>query len=138
MKIQLPAATLHVLRSLLRFGIVGVGAVLVQAFLFLFLAKYLELSGFVANTLAFAVSLVISYFGQSRWTFSDRKERSVARFLTLAAVSFVLGSGGAWLVVDRWGYSAYWMFPAILILIPLASFLLMRGWVFTHSKAGSV
>lgn len=134
MKIRLPGTAQQLIHSLFRFGIVGVAAVLAQALLFMLLVAHAGLSGFIANTLAFLASLLISYFGQSRWTFGDRTKRSVSRFLALVIVSFTLGSGGAWAVVDLWGRSPYWMLPVILIVIPLSSFFLMRGWIFTHAS----
>jgi putative flippase GtrA len=119
-------------QSLVRFGIVGILAGLTQAGIFYVLAKDTSLSGFVANTLAFFFALIISYFGQSRWTFADRTNRSIPRFLTIALASFIIGSGGAWIVVDRWRFSPIWVVPIILILIPATSFILMRAWAFTR------
>jgi putative flippase GtrA len=120
------------IQSLTRFGIVGILAGLTQSSIFYALAKYTSLSGFVANTLAFIFALVISYFGQSRWTFADRTKRSIPRFLTIALASFTISSGGAWIVVDRWRFSPIWMVPIILIVIPATSFVLMRVWAFTR------
>ena len=120
------------IQSLMRFGIVGILAGLTQATIFYVLARYTSLSGFVANTLAFFFALIISYFGQSRWTFADRTNRSIPRFFTIALASFIIGSGGAWIVVDRLGFSPVWVVPIILIAIPAASFVLMRAWAFTR------
>ena len=122
----------HIWRSLARFGMVGVIAVSVQAFLFVVLAGYVGVSGFAANTVAYAVSLLISYFGQSCWTFSDRKKRSISKFLILVFVLLMLGSVGSWVVCDLWGLSSAWMLPIILLVIPGTSFVMMDKWVFTH------
>ena len=119
-------------QNLARFGVVGVIAVSMQAFLFLALAGYAGVSGFVANTVAYVVSLSISYFGQSRWTFSDRKKRSIWKFLILVFVLLMIGSVGSWLVCDLWGLSSAWMLPIILLVIPATSFVMMDRWVFTH------
>jgi putative flippase GtrA len=120
--------------SLTRFGVVGAAAALVQATLFWLIMKNVAISGFSANTLAFAASLVVSYFGQSRWTFGDRPNRSILRFVMLALLSFAIGSAAAWLIVDRGGYSPNWMLPVILIVIPLTSFVVMRSFVFTSNR----
>jgi putative flippase GtrA len=133
----LPAAARKTLESVFLFGVVGAGAVLMQALIFFFLAQYAGLSGFAANTVGFAVSLVISYWGQSRLTFSDRKYRSVSRFLIIAVVSFVIGSGSGWLIVDVAHRSPLWVLPIILLAIPAASFFMMRGWAFRHAPLGT-
>jgi putative flippase GtrA len=101
-----------------------------QSAIFYIAVSQADLSGFVANTLGFAISLLISYFGQSRWTFADRKRRSVPRFLVVALTSFGIGSGGAWLIVDRLLFPPAVMVPIILIAIPSSSFVLMRSWAF--------
>lgn len=131
----MPAAARKPLESVFLFGVVGAIAVLTQAVVFFLPAQYGGLSGFWANTVGWAVSLLISYWGQSRLTFSDRKYRSVARFLIIAVVSFVIGSGSGWLIVDVAHFSALWVLPIILLAIPGASFFMMRGWAFRHAPA---
>src|ERR1044072_8888874 len=113
------------LSALVRFGIVGTCAVLTQAIIFFVLANYAGFSGVGANTIGCAASLIISYLGQSRWTFSDRKDRSIPRFLVIAIVSFILSSGSGWVAVDWVKISPFWVLPIILLLIPFTSFLMM-------------
>lgn len=131
-KVRMTMPSAPIIKSLVRFGIVGILAGLTQATLFFVLEKYTGLSGLVANAFAFVFALLISYFGQSRWTFADRENRSIPRFITIGLVSLVVGSGGAWIIVDRWRFSPIWMLPVILFIIPAASFLLMRAWAFTR------
>jgi putative flippase GtrA len=131
----LPADARKPLESVFLFGVVGISAVLSQAVVFFLLAQYVGLSGFWANTVGFAASLVISYWGQSRLTFSDRKYRSVSWFMIIAVISFVIGSGSGWLIVDVAHFSPVWVLPIILLVIPGTSFLMMRRWAFRHLPA---
>jgi putative flippase GtrA len=124
--------TSRLLGSLIRFGVVGTVSISSQASLFFFLANYAGFSGFTANAIGYAVSLLISYYGQSQWTFSDQKDRSILRFLAIAILSFILGSGGALLIVDWARASPLWVLPIILLVIPGMSFLMMRHWAFRN------
>lgn len=117
---------------LARFGVVGFAAVVTQALVFYVAATHFGISGLAANTCGFLISLPISYWGQSRWTFSDHTTRSTPRFLVIAVVSFVIGSVGSWLVVDHGKLAPVWVLPIILLAIPGASFVLMRSWAFTR------
>ncbi len=116
--------------SIIKFGIVGLLAVVTQACSFVALTYYCGLSGFAASFWALIVSLMISYYGQSRWTFSDRKKRSIFKFSIIAMMSFVLNTGAGLLIVDWWQLSPIWVVP-IILSVPFFSFLTMRGWAFT-------
>jgi putative flippase GtrA len=131
-----PPLTLR--QNLFRFAVVGTIAVLVQACLFVVLTNNAHFSGLLENTLGYGVSLVVSYVGQSRWTFSDRNERSKFRLLFIAAVSLIIGSGGARLIVDWAQASPLWELPIILIIIPVCSFLMMRAWAFRYPSSNAL
>lgn len=129
------ATRLTLWQNFIRFGIVGVAAVLSQALVFMILTHNAQLSGFIANTVGAAVSFLVSYVGQSRWTFSDREEKSVPRFAFIALATLSIGNGSAWLIVDRAHASPYWVLPIILLVVPTLSFLLMRSWAFRYCTA---
>ena len=118
-----------------RFGVVGLIAAASQASLLVILNRG-GLSGFAANLVGWAVSVGVSYFGQSRWTFRDRERRSVLRFLAIAIMAFSVSSGGAWLIIDRAHASPLFVLPIILFVVPGLSFCLMWAWAFKKG-AGS-
>jgi putative flippase GtrA len=118
-----------------RFGIVGLATSATQAVAFLFLVNILGAPGSFSNVLAYFASLMVSYFGQSRWTFADRERRSLAKYGLAVIANLVLGSGLAWLIVDKGRFSSYWMLPVILIVLPATSYLMLGRLVFTHGPA---
>src|SRR5271167_3164344 len=91
-RIGLSSAARRHLISVFRFGVIGTIAVLSQAFSVFVLANYADFSGFASSAVGHAVSLVISYPGQNRWTFTDRKDRSIPKILMVVVVSFILAS----------------------------------------------
>ena len=125
------------LQSLVKYGLVGVLTVATQAAIYLLLAQYFRFEGLISYAVAVLSSLVITYFGQSRWTFADRKSRSVVRYAIVVAGMFCLGSIGTWLIVDSAKFPPAWALPLMVILIPFMSFLLLRHWVFRHTAARS-
>ena len=118
-------------RSLLKYGLVGILTVATQASIFIVLAEKFRISGFVSYTVAVTTSLIVAYFGQSRWTFAGRKSRSVVNYCIVVLISFALGSGGTWVIVDWAKFSPYFALPLMIFVIPLLSFLMLRAWAFT-------
>jgi putative flippase GtrA len=117
-------------RSLVKYGLIGILTVGVQAGIFLLLAELFRLSGLVSYVLAVITSLVVAYFGQSRWTFAARKSRSVTKYGVVVLISFALGSVGTWVIVDWAGLSPFFALPLMVFVIPFLSFLMLRAWVF--------
>lgn len=117
--------------SLMKYGLVGVLTVATQASIFIVLTEKFRISGIVSYTAAVITSLIVAYFGQSRWTFAARKSRSVLNYCAVVLVSFALGSGGTWMIVDWARLSPYFALPLMVFVIPLLSFFMLRAWAFT-------
>lgn len=116
--------------SLIKYGLIGVLTVATQAIVFVMLVDGLRFPSLVSYALAVGASLLVAYVGQSRWTFADRQSRSVTAFLSVAVLSFCIGSANAWLIVDWAGLSPLWALPVMLFVLPLLSFLALRAWAF--------
>ena len=116
--------------KLFKYGLVGVLTVLTQAGIYLLLADYWRFSGLFSYSVAVVASLVVAYFGQSRWAFADRKSRSVLRCSIVAMASICIGSGSTWLIVDWGKLSPLWALPVMVVFIPFMSFLMLRVWAF--------
>ena len=117
-------------RSFIKYGLVGVLTVATQATLFLLLANGLRLQGLLSYAIAVGVSLLVAYFGQSRWTFAERKSRSVSKYLAVVVISFCVGSASTWLIVDWARLSPLWALPVMVLFIPVMSFVMLRSWAF--------
>ena len=114
----------------MKYGVIGILTVAVQAGIFILLAQHFRLSGLVSYVVAVITSLVVAYFGQSRWTFAARKSRSVVKYGVVVLISFALGSIGTWAIVDWARLSPFLALPLMVLVIPFLSFLMMRAWVF--------
>jgi putative flippase GtrA len=84
----------------------------------------------MANAAGSVIALVISYLGQSRWTFSDRQDQSLTKFLCVAVITLLVGSACTWLIVDWAGKPPAWAVPVLLVVIPLISYLMISFWAF--------
>ena len=124
----------ELLRTLFRFGIVGITAAGVHAGIFLALVEMFNWSGLAANIAGFALAFVVSYLGQSRFTFGIAgPPGAVLRFLATALTGLVLNAASAWLIVDILERSPYWVLPFLLVIVPAITFLMMRFWVFPRT-----
>lgn len=110
-----------------RFGVVGLLATAVHAGGFA-LGLRLGLVPTLATLLAFGVAVWVTYWGQRVWVFG-RRPRSLWHFGAAAILGAILHAVGmpALLAVGLTPWGA-WL--ALTVLVPLASFLLARWWVF--------
>jgi putative flippase GtrA len=121
---------IELVQSFIKYGLVGILTVATQAAIFLLLANVLRLKGLLSYAIAVAISLIVAYFGQSRWTFADRKSRSVVKYLLVVVLCFCVGSLSTWLIVDWGRLSPFWALPVMVFFIPTMSFLMLRAWAF--------
>jgi putative flippase GtrA len=128
-------------RQLLRFGIAGLGVTLLSALIYLAAVYGLRLPPLGANLVSHLLGLVAGYALHSRWSFSDRSSsddlRTVGRFCAVSAFTFLLN--GFWVAVTTLalGLPAIAPVPLMVIVTPLASFLLNRSWVFRATRGAS-
>lgn len=126
-----PSAAKRLFHSSWRFAAVGLASNLLGYLLFVGLSL-LGASAFLALTVSFLLSMVISYFGNRGFTFAHqgRWRNSAAKFLGVAAFAYSFNVGVLWLFVQRWGM------PQIVVqffavgAVALCTFVLMRWWVF--------
>ncbi|HSF95384.1 MAG TPA: GtrA family protein [Thermohalobaculum sp.] len=121
-------------RQVTSFGLVGVLATATHAAVGLTLHDGLGINPLPANLVAFLCALCLSFLGQTRLTFPDRKADTGA-FLRFTAVSLLglgLNQAIVWLVtsvLDR----PYWLALATIIAtVPAATFLALKFWALRH------
>ncbi|MFV0244799.1 MAG: GtrA family protein [Qingshengfaniella sp.] len=132
-----PARSGHrVLGQVIRFGITGITATLVHFLVLTGAVEILGLSPVLANGLAFSVAVSVTYLGQSRWVFHAKAVRGTAAAgrLSRFAVSVLAGLAGNMgimaLATRGLGLDYRIGFAAGLILVPVATFVLNKFWVF--------
>lgn len=125
------------LATLSRFAFVGgiaTGTYIVVSNVLIFLHF---LPAAVASVAAYIIGMVVSYGGQSRFTF--RVERSdihqPLRYVVMSALGIGISYFNVFAADSLFRVNAFWGTLATAIIVPIASFLLMKFWVFAP-KAG--
>jgi putative flippase GtrA len=118
-----------------RYTISGVGLVIFYSSLYWTAAVPLRIAPLVANTIAFAATLVTGWIIHSRWSFrghgpETRPRTAYAKFLIVNLAGYALNSFWVWLIVERLGQSVGLSILPIAFVTPAASFWLNRRWTF--------
>lgn len=122
---------------LVRFGIVGLCATMAYYLLGLLFVPVFGLPVLAGNSLAYALSFIISYLGQACWTFGANGSHwsQLPRFAATQGVGLLLNSGIVE-ICTRIGLSyELAMIPAI-VLVPVMVYIICRLWVFHSAKGG--
>ncbi len=121
---------------LVRFGIAGLISTLSYLLLAIALALLGTLPDAVSSALAYLISLGISYGLQSRMVFRVNGDSAtqLSRFLATAIAGFALATGIVYVCSDQLGWPTPVGTILVCILIPLANYLLFKGWVFVAPR----
>lgn len=119
-----------------RYGIVGVIASIIHFSIALFAYKYANINFFASHFIGFVFGLFTAYFGHYFYSFKDGEDHSkrFPKFLVTALVALILHQGGAYLMVHTFNldYSTR-VLPALIVVVPVFTFLLNKFWVFSNS-----
>ncbi len=114
-----------------RFSVVGVVATAVYFVVANVLISLTLLAPEGASVLAYIAGMIVSFLGQSRYTFKVETNTSVqlVRFCIVSALGMFISWG--WLrATELLQVSAFWGTVLVSISIPLISFVAMKLWVF--------
>ena len=122
------------LKQLVRFGGVGGLATVVHVLVALTMQRAFSIPPQGANLVGFSAAVLLSYLGHARFTFGvDAKSApQFLRFLFLSGLGLLTSSATVWLVTGWLGSSFTVAMILVAILVPAASFVAMRLWVFGH------
>ena len=130
-------ATLPLATQLLKFGGVGLAATAVHVAVFSGLMEGFVLKAWLANLLAFCVTVTFSYFGHFHWTFkisrtakAERRPGSFPRFFVTAGLGLFLNTVAAFVIVDITGHAYIWAVLVMLFIVPVITFLIAKFWAF--------
>lgn len=116
-----------------RFTIVGVAATLIHMFVTVLLVDFVGWRNATAATvIAFLCALVVSYFGQYRWTFRARENhgRYVWKFVFVAVGGLGLNAGMMYVGTSIFHLNYLIPLAAIVLSVPALTFVLNRYWTF--------
>ncbi|MET4450289.1 GtrA family protein [Bradyrhizobium sp. RT3b] len=116
----------------LRFGLTGVTTTLLYFVITNAFVLFFAVQPIVSSIGSYVISVVISYFMQSRFTFGlcDDSFDQVARFVLMSLAGLVV----SWCVMALTVSLLQWPYligaVGVCVTIPVLNFFLMRGWVF--------
>lgn len=123
------------LAQLLRFAGVGGLATGVHVLVALFAQASLPVSAQGANLAGFTAAVLLSYIGHARFTFAVATQSAAQflRFCFLSALGLATSSATVWLITTQLGQSFMVAMVAVAVMVPAASYLAMRFWVFDRA-----
>jgi len=136
---RFPAAPtlMHEFWRLVRFGFVGIVSTAAYAGLSWFLVWSGATTIMVATIIAYAVAATISYLGSVYITFAVEPDHATlaSRFLVVLVVNFLLALAITWLITHVFLAPHYVAIVAVVVVIPVVSYLSQRLWVFSPHLA---
>lgn len=125
------------LGQVLRYGLAGGITATIYALLYLALAwsVFPGERAVMAVPFAFVTALIVGFVLHSRWSFAghgtrENNGRQYGKFLIVHSAGFVLNMALTWLLTARLGAPVWAPLIPTVTIIPAASFLLLRQWVF--------
>ena len=127
------------LGQLIRFAGIGGLATLAHVCAALVAEKGLQVSTQQANFIGFLTAVTLSYVGHARFTFNAQvgSAAQIRRFALLSLLGLATSSSTVWLVNTVLGFSFGIAMAVVAILVPAATFVAMRFWVFRHGTGDS-
>lgn len=127
------------LNQVARFGGVGVLATLAHVLTALVAERMLQMSGQSANLAGFLTAVLISYFGHANFTFHSGPGSSerFLRFATVSVSGLAASSLTVALITQALGLPFVVAMAAVVIVVPTATYLAMRFWVFRQIAQNS-
>ncbi|KAA0874352.1 GtrA family protein [Nitrincola tapanii] len=120
------------LRQLLRFGGVGMTALVLHWCVVLLLVPF-GMAPLVANVFAFLLAFQVSYFGHRILTFGAQAiphRQTFPRFASVAGLSFLVNES-LYAILLTWTPLGYqWALLLVLALVAALTFVLSRYWAF--------
>ena len=124
-------------RQLFFFGLVGLLATATHYAVALFSHEYLGVSLYLANPVGYLCAVMVSYHGHGNVTFQHAMgHRVFIRFAVMSVTTFVLSEVLLVVLEQYAGISQRLSLLAVVLSIPVLSFLLAKLWVFRHAGEG--
>ena len=122
------------MNQIIKFVLVGSVAALIHLSILHLLVTSDLLQPLIANAAAFVVAFIVSYTGQSLWTFNHKRHNhksAALRFLaTQLLCSFALNQGLYTLLLTFTALNYLVASVIVLVTVPLMTFSLSKYWAF--------
>jgi putative flippase GtrA len=124
------------LGQFLRFGLVGIIITLLSAVSYWLLAARAGLQPNLALLLVFAVFSVIGYVLHGRFSFgAGTSGRGAGQYLVVNSCALAINQAWIWLLVERQGLPVWTPVIPMVLVTPVATFLMLRHFVYRNSEA---
>ena len=123
-------------RQLFRFISIGAAATSVHVGTAIILVEFAKLHYLWANFYAFSAALSLSFFGHYHWTFSANTgyAYSLPRFVITAIAGLIANQAIMFSAVNIFKLDYKIGLIAVVLIVPLAVFLLSKSWAFNAVK----
>jgi putative flippase GtrA len=124
--------------QIIRFGLVGISAALVQFLGVAGFVSFFHLKPLIANCFAFLFAFQVSFLGHTHWTFKAKNSAQTKRkFFVVSSCSFALNQT-LYAYLLKYSHLHYLLALLIVILIvPGLTFLLSKFWAFRGAVASN-
>jgi putative flippase GtrA len=130
------ALKIELLKQIIRFGLVGSSAALVNFSIVVALVESGLLTPLVANVVAFFIAFHVSYFGHRYWTFSRTSQThktAMPRLLLLSISNFIINEGIFYVFLNTFKLPYPLALFFTLAVLPVITFTINKLWVFRES-----
>lgn len=95
----------QLLTQILKFGIVGGIATIIDWIIYYLLYNYLGINPLIANILSFSISVIYNYIASVKWVFNVNENKSKLRmfieFILFAVLGLILTELLLWIQIDK-------------------------------------
>ena len=130
--------TAPVLRQGVSFVVIGLAATAVHVALALASRRFAAASALQANLIGYSGAVLVSYFGNARFTFRSTAMHGpqFARFLAVSLFGLALNQAITFLAVKVAGLPFLVGLGLVVTIVPVVSFALSRAWAFRSARQG--
>lgn len=124
--------TVPVIRQGATFAFIGLAATAVHVMAALSVRRGFQASPLEANLVGYSAAVLVSYFGNARFTFGNAalQRGQFARFLAVSLFGLALNQAITFVAVDRFGLDFRLALGVVVVVVPAVSFVLSRIWAF--------
>lgn len=118
-------------RQASRFAVVGALATATHVTMALGANTLLKLSPLAANLVGYVCAVLVSYFGNARWSFEKTRDwGQFARFIVMSLAGLALNQAITWVATGPLGLPFWLALGVVVVVVPAVSFVVARIWVF--------
>ncbi len=123
------------LRQFQSFVLIGLLATAIQYLVLVVLVRYFGVNPVIASTLGFAISSIVNYELNRKFTFASSvtRSRTIHKFYIVATGGLAINSASMWLLVHVADF--HYLLSQVLttLLVLVFNFCFNKFWTFTHN-----